>query len=198
MIVLRTLLLGILLTAGAAGLQATLAVKLDLATLTEKSELIIVGKVDTKAAKWDAAKTGIWTHHDVSVSETLKGKHEKTRDVVTRGGVVGAIGQNVAGSGSLDIGTQYVFFLWKDDDGRYRLQGMVQGAFVLSEREGVKHAKNSLSGLSTVDPLTLKPTKESAIEYKFADLKKAVAEQQKAAVEKAAEKAAEKPAGEDE
>ncbi|MCA8914391.1 MAG: hypothetical protein KDB90_03180 [Planctomycetes bacterium] len=179
------LLLVALLLAGAGCLHATVALKLDVATLTEKSDLIVVGKVDTSTAKWDAAKTGIWTHHDVTVSETLKGAHEKTRDVVTRGGVVGGVGQAVAGSGNLEIGTEYVFFLWKDYDGRYRLQGMAQGAFEISEREGVKYAENSLAGMTIVDAETLKPSRNKTdklpLEFKLADLKKTVADLQKPA-----------------
>ncbi|MCA8912519.1 MAG: hypothetical protein KDB82_12505 [Planctomycetes bacterium] len=181
--VLRVLIVAALISIGGAQLSATLAVKLDVATLTEKSDLVVIGKVDSKEARWDAGKKGIWTHHDVSVSETLKGKHEKTRDVVTRGGVVGTTGQNVSGSAKLEVGTEYVFFLWKDDDGRYRVQGMAQGAFQLETREGVKYAKNSLAGLSIVDPGTLKPEKAAALDLKLADLKKKVADQQKNAKE---------------
>lgn len=179
------LLLVAALVAGAGCLHATVALKLDVATLTEKSELIVIGKVDTSTAKWDASKTGIWTHHDVTVSETLKGTHEKTRDVVTRGGVVGEVGQSVSGSASLEVGTEYVFFLWKDDDGRYRIQGMAQGAFEISEREGVKYAENSLSGMTIVDAKTLQPSRNKTdklpLEFKLADLKKQVADNQKPA-----------------
>lgn len=181
------LLLGLLLLFGAHALHATVALQLDLATLTEESSLIVIGKVDSKEAKWDAGKTAIWTHHTLSVSETLKGAHEKSREVVIRGGVVGGVGQAVAGSGNLEIGTEYVFFLWKDDDGRYRLQGMAQGAFEISEREGVKYAKNSVSGMTIVDPETLKPSKEEAakqpLEFKLAELKKQVADAQKPAAD---------------
>ena len=179
----KTLLIALLLGASGSVLHATAALKLDVATLTEKSELIVVGKVDSSAAKWDAARAGIWTHHDLTVSETLKGRHEKTRDVVTRGGVVGDVGQHVAGAGSLDVGSEYVFFLWKDDDGRYRLQGMCQGAFEITEREDVKYVSNSVSGLTIVDAETLKPSRDKAaklpVELKFADLKKQVADEQK-------------------
>ncbi|MCB9893951.1 MAG: hypothetical protein H6839_05875 [Planctomycetes bacterium] len=182
---IRTMAVALLLVVCAAGLHATVALKLDVATLTTKSELIVIGKVDSATAKWDAAKTGIWTHHDITVSETLKGTHEKTRDVVTRGGVVGGVGQAVAGSGNLEIGTEYVFFLWKDDDGRYRLQGMAQGAFEISEREGVKYAENSLSGMTIVDADTLKPSRDKTatlpLELTLADLKKQVADLQKPA-----------------
>jgi hypothetical protein len=172
-----------LLSLGAASLSATLAVKLELTKLTEKSALIVIGKVDSKQAKWDAGKKGIWTHHSVTVSDTLKGKQQKTRDVVTRGGVVGTTGQNVSGSANLEVGAEYVFFLWKDTAGRYRLQGMVQGAFKLETREGVKYAKNSLSGLTIIAPTTLKPEKAAALEYKLTDLKKKVSDQQKNAKE---------------
>lgn len=165
------LLLGLLLLLGAGGLSATSAVQLDVATLTEKSSLIVVGKVDSKECKWDAAKTGIWTHYDLTVSETLKGTHEKSREIVIRGGVVGEVGQHVAGAGSLEDGAEYVLFLWKDDDGRLRLQGMRQGAFKVSEREGVKYAGNSLSGLRIVDPETLKVKKAKALEFELSALK---------------------------
>jgi hypothetical protein len=162
-------------------LHATTALKLDLATLTDESSLIVIGKIDSKEAKWDAGKTGIWTHHSLTVSETLKGTHEKTREVVTRGGVVGDTGQEVAGAGSPEIGDEYVFFLWKDDDGRLQLQGMVQGAFKVTETDGVKRAASSLAGLTIVDPDTLKPAKEAAtaLEYELADLKKEVADRVK-------------------
>ena len=176
---LRWALLLLLLVAGGA-LHATTALKLDLSTLTDKSSVIVIGKVDSREAKWDAGRTAIWTHHTVSVSETLKGTNEKSREVCIRGGVVGEIGQHVSGAGSLDVGSEYVLFLWKDDDGRLQLQGMVQGAFAITETDGVKHVKNSTAGQTIVDASTLKPVKESKpLEYKLADLKKEVADRVK-------------------
>ncbi|MBK8206304.1 MAG: hypothetical protein IPK87_05825 [Planctomycetes bacterium] len=155
---------------------ATMAVKLDLAALADHSALVVVAKLDSKTAKWDAAKTGIWTHHSLTVSETLKGDHAASREFVTRGGVVGDRGQHVAGSGTFDIGTEYVFFLWKDDDGRFQLTGMVQGAFAVSDDNGVKRAKNSFTGLTIVDATTLKPAVDkAALDYTLAELKKQVA-----------------------
>lgn len=183
----RFLSVALLLALAATALQATVALKLDLATLTEKSSLIVIGKVDSKEARWDAGRTGIWTHYELTVSETLKGMHEKSREVAIRGGVVGEVGQHVAGAGSLEVGTEYVLFLWKDDDGRYQLQGMAQGAFAVSEREGEKYAKNSVSGMTIVDPKTLKPSKDAAakqpLEFKLSELKKQVADAQKPAAD---------------
>ncbi|MBZ0138011.1 MAG: hypothetical protein K8I27_16770 [Planctomycetes bacterium] len=165
------LLLSLLLLLCVGELSATSAVQLDVAALTEKSSLVVVGKVDSSECKWDAAKAGIWTHYDLTVTETLKGAHEKSREVVIRGGVVGEVGQHVAGAGSLETGAEYVLFLWKDDDDRLRLQGMRQGVFQISEREGVKYAGNSLSGLRIVDPETMKVRKASALEFELTALK---------------------------
>src|SRR5690606_37478934 len=103
--VLQLMLVGVVLL-GASALCATSAIKLDIATLTEKSEVVIIGTVNSRESRWDADKTGIWTHHDVTVSETLKGEHLATRDVVIRGGMVGEIGQHVSGAGNLEDGAR--------------------------------------------------------------------------------------------
>jgi hypothetical protein len=169
-------------------LGATTAVKLDVATLIDKSDLVAIANVGDSQAKWDAGNKGIWTHYDISVSETLKGDHKPERQFVTRGGVVGNRGQHVAGSGSFTKGDEYVFFLWKDDDGRYQLTGMVQGAFAITEQNGVKRAKNSFTGLTLVDPKTLKPALDKSVhDYALANLKKLVQERVKAAAKPAEE-----------
>jgi hypothetical protein len=165
----------------APALAATTALKLSLDTLTDKSARIVVGKAGKGEARWDAAKTGIWTHHTVTVSETLKGDSANTVEVALRGGVVGDKGQHVSGAGKLEDGKEYLLFLWKDDAGRWQLQGMIQGAFQLETRDGVVYAKNALTGLTILDPETLKPTGEAAgQEYKLADAKKQIAARAKA------------------
>ncbi len=176
----RPVALALLLTL-AGTLQATMAVKLDLPTLTDKSDLIVIAKVGESRAKWDAGNTGIWTHYDISVSETLKGVHKAEREFVTRGGVVGNRGQHVAGSGTFAEGDEYVLFLWKDDDDRYRLTGMVQGAFAVSDVNGVRRARNSFTGLTLVDAKTLQPALDKSVhDYSLANLKASVSERVKA------------------
>jgi len=172
-----TLVLALLTNA----LDATTAAKLDLDALTDHSARIVVGKAGKGDARWDAAKAGIWTHYTVTVSETLKGDKAATTEVCIRGGVVGNVGQHVAGAGRLEEGNEYLLFLWKDDAGRWRLQGMVQGAFALESRDGVVYARNALTGLTIIDPKTLKPTGEAAgQEYKLADAKAKIAARIKA------------------
>lgn len=156
-------------------LHATMAVRLDVAQLADNSVLVVVARLDSKQARWDAAGAGIWTHHGITVSETLKGEHKASREFVTRGGVVGNRGQHVAGSGNFDVGSEYVFFLWQDDDGRLQLTGMVQGAFAITDDNGTRRAKNSFSGLTIVDAATLKPVADKKpLDITLADLKSQV------------------------
>lgn len=165
-----------LVTLLAPALAATTALKLGLDTLTDKSGRVIIGKAGKGEARWDAARTGIWTHYSVAVSETLKGDAANTIEVSIRGGVVGDVGQHVSGAGRLEDGKQYLLFLWKDDAGRWQLQGMIQGAFLLETRDGEVYAKNALTGLTIVDASTMKPTGENAgQEYKLSDARKTIA-----------------------
>lgn len=163
-------LLGLLVLLAPA-LCATTALKLDLDTLTDKSARIVVGKAGKSEARWDAGRTAIWTHYDFTVTETLKGEAVASTQVSIRGGVVGDTGQHVAGAGSLEKDKEYLLFLWKDDNGQWQLQGMVQGAFAIETRaDGTRHARNSLQGLTIVDARTLKPAgDQAAIELKLDD-----------------------------
>lgn len=177
---LRFIAVGLLLALASAA-HATMAVKLGLDKLVEESALVVIATIDSKDAKWDAGRKGIWTHHTVTVNETLKGEHKAEREFATRGGVVADRGQHVAGAGNFGKGEQYVLFLWRDDDGRYRLVGMVQGAFRVTEKDGIKRASNSFTGLVIVDPETLKPAEDQANhDYTLEELKKRVAEHAKA------------------
>ncbi|MBX3474184.1 MAG: hypothetical protein KF754_07355 [Planctomycetes bacterium] len=168
-------LAALMLAALAPLLAATTALKLDFDTLADKSARIVIGKAGKSAAAWDAARTAIWTHVDVTVSETLKGDAGNALKVAIRGGVIGNIGQSVGGAGNLQEGKEYLLFLWKDDDGQWQLQGMIQGAFEIETRDGTRYAKNSLSGLTIVDPKTLKPSgDQAATELKLADAREKV------------------------
>lgn len=173
----------ILLLLSAPALGATVAARLDLDTLTDNAVLVVRGKIESKEARWDAAQTGIWTHHALKVSQTIKGDAQATLEFVTRGGVVGNRGQHVAGNGNFETGEEYVLFLWRDDDKRLQLVGMVQGALKVSEENAVTRARNSFAGLSLVDPKTLKALPEGErqpLDLEVGELARRVAERVKA------------------
>jgi len=145
-----------------AALHAAVAVKLSLDDLAEHADVVVHATVKSNESRWDAAQRGIWTHHTIDVAETFKGEHQAAREFVTRGGVVGDIGQHVAGSGNFAAGEEYVLFLWRDAEDRLQLVGMVQGALKVSGEGDERRARNSFRGLTLVDPTTLQPTPEAA------------------------------------
>lgn len=164
------LLAGLVLLCGA--LDAAVALKLDLDQLTDNSVLVVRGKLESKDSRWDAGRAGIWTHHTVKVAETMKGTQADSREFVTRGGVVGEVGQHVAGAGTFTVGAEYVFFLWQDDSDRYQLVGMVQGAFAVTEENGESRVSNNFSGLTLVKDANLAPQQDrTPLNLTLADLK---------------------------
>ena len=178
---MRTLALALLLLL-AGNLCATTAAKLDLDALTTNSTVVARGKITAKEARWDKDNAAIWTHHTVEVSDVARGDKVKTLEFVTRGGVVGKVGQAVRGSGSFEIGDEHVLFLARDSEKRLQLVGMVQGAFKLSQREGKTYAKNSYSGLALVDGKTLQALSKEAsspLEFEIGDLLKRVRDKDK-------------------
>ncbi len=160
-------------------LSATVALKMDIESLTEESTLIVIAKVDRKESRWDAGNKGIWTHHEVTVENTLKGSADADQEFVTRGGVVGKLGQNVAGSGQFKIGERAVFFLWKDAAKRWRLTAMAQGAFKITGNK----VKNSVAGIKLVnsDLKALDKADKQPLKFVLADLKSDIKELVKAA-----------------
>ncbi len=172
----------LLLLLFAPALSATVALKLDLETLTDKAEVIVRVKIDTVDARWNAANTAIWTHHACTVSSTLKGDAKANVTFLTRGGVVGNKGQHVAGSGSFSAGEEYVLFLWRDEDKNLQLVGMVQGALRIKEVDGVERAVGSFAGLTLVNK-DLKPLPDAdkaPLDFSYADLTEKVSTRIKA------------------
>lgn len=175
---IRTLSL-LALLAVLPALSATVALKMDIESLTEKSTLIVVAKIASKESRWDAGKKGIWTHHKITVEDTLKGSADADQKFVTRGGVVGKLGQNVAGSGQFKIGERAIFFLWKDSAKRWRLTAMAQGAFKITGQK----VKNSVAGIKLVnsDLKALEKADKQPLEFELTDLTADIKELVKAA-----------------
>lgn len=184
MFALFLLLLG--LTVVPADLGATTAVKLELDALTDHATVVARGKIKSKEARWNADRTGIWTHHIVDVSDTARGGARTSLEFVTRGGVVGKVGQAVSGSGTFEAGEEHVLFLAEDDEKRLALVGMVQGAFKLRAEGGQTLARNAYTGLRLVNATTLRALGNEGsapLEFEVSDLLKRVRERVKAKAE---------------
>ena len=133
-------------------LSAAVAKKLSMEYLVENAKAIVHGKVKSMEAAWDKDKKAIWTEIEIEIEKTFKGDAKNTINVFVRGGQVGDIAQEVAGSPNFSKGHEVVVFCWEDSNKKLQILGMAQGKFkVYFGKDEKKYVKNSLSGLTLVD-----------------------------------------------
>ena len=170
---MKTLTLGALLLAFPA--FATTVIALDLTGLSRASDAIVQGKVTRAEPKLSKDGSRITTHYTVEVSDTLKGAAATTTvELVQPGGIVGDMGQKVAGTAHLKVGDEVVAFLERRGPRAFMFTGMAQGcfrverstdgsaAFAVQDREG---------DLMILDPVTRAPVEKGTEPMKLDDLK---------------------------
>jgi hypothetical protein len=82
-----------------------------------------------------AAMTGrtIYTHYRLNVSEVWKGT--AVAEVLVPGGAVNGLTQSFPGMPDLQVGTEYILFLWKSPaTGIIHLMGLGQGLYTVSRQ----------------------------------------------------------------
>lgn len=141
-------------TAGATTLLAV-----DVPALSRTADAIVRGKVVDVASKRSGDGRRVFTEIAIEVAETLKGTPPKRLILVQPGGIVGDLGQHVAGTGSFKRDEEVLVFLEQRGMGRYVLSGMAQGkyrierssdgkaAFALPEDAGDSQMIDRLTGL---------------------------------------------------
>lgn len=138
---------GALVSPGAA--RATLAEALDLETLVERSDDIVVARVLSKSSRWQGER--IVTDVVLEVSEVAKGEVSEGQrvEVLLLGGAVGELGMRVSGEAGLELGHEYVLFLrrW---NGTRRPVGMAQGALPVQRGGAEPLVQPGGAGLSLV------------------------------------------------
>lgn len=112
---------------------AAQAVAASVEDLTRSSDLVVRGRVVSTTARWSEGR--IYTHAEIQVATTLRGKAQGRVTVVTPGGVVDDLGQRVDGAATFTKGEEVVLFLGRPDGGRYRVIGLGQGKFAVEGRQ---------------------------------------------------------------
>ena len=79
--------------------------------LTDRSEVIVAGRITRSWSDWDSERKFIWTHYELSVSSVHKGAARIAVTVSEPGGVVGGRGMSIAGSVEYSPGDQVAVFL---------------------------------------------------------------------------------------
>ena len=113
--------------------QATLVPRLSLEQLAAESELVVHGTVVRRWADWGPARKFIWTHHEVRITDVLKGRPARSVIVSEPGGEIGDIGMAVAGAPRYQVGQEVVLFLERTEIGYLRGSGWGQGNFSVIE-----------------------------------------------------------------
>ncbi len=112
--------------------HASTLLSLDLSALTIQADRIVVGRVlDAVAFQ---RQNRIYTLHRIEISNVASGKNAvgDVIEVVTEGGRIGRIRQEVSGAATLEVGAQYLLFLEDRGDPTFAyVLGMSQGAYPL-------------------------------------------------------------------
>jgi hypothetical protein len=138
----------LLATAGATSIPS-----LSFEELTDRSELIVTGRINRAWADWDTGHKYIWTHYELGVSAALKGNPDATVILSEPGGVSGIEGMNIAGSVVYHPGETVLLFLQRMPNGYLRTTGWSQGKYRV-DKTGRLQAAALPGGMEVVDTKT--------------------------------------------
>lgn len=149
---------GLLGLAVASVAQATTMLEQDVAALTKSSAVVVRAKVLASQARWTSDHARIVTDTELEVLEAWKGAPAARVVVMQPGGIVGELGQKVAGAARFTVGEEVVLFLEPRGD-RFTVAGMSQGAFhVERSSDGrTSFARQVLDEALLLDPVTRQP-----------------------------------------
>jgi hypothetical protein len=111
--------------------HAAVAPRLTAEQLAAQSERIVHGQVSRSWAAWDSKHKYIWTHYEVSVTETLRGPHSATFTVSEPGGSLDGVNMTTSGTLPFTVGENAVLFLYRTPIGYWRVAGGPQGKFTI-------------------------------------------------------------------
>ncbi len=125
--------------------------------MTDQSEVVVQGQVTRSWSDWDGEHKYIWTHYEIAVASTQKGRPGATVVVSEPGGVVGDKAMAIAGVVSYATGEQVAVFLQRMPNGYLRTTGWGQGKFSV-DGSGHLHAAAFGAEVVTVGQQTRRPT----------------------------------------
>ena len=95
------------------------------------SAAIVQGRVVRSWASWDPDRTAIWTHYEIRVESTLKGKAGSTIIISEPGGELDGRHMQVVGAPHYEVGEEAVVFAAPTPVGYLRTCGWGQGKFAV-------------------------------------------------------------------
>lgn len=159
---------------GAAPLSGVTMQQLSMDELAVKSTAIVRGHVVDSYTAF--AGSTVYTHYHVAVTDTWKGATIPTVDVALPGGTAAGTRQTYAGVPQLNIGTDYVLYLWTSPvSGITMPTGFSQGIFAVSSDS----SSNLVISRAATSELMLDasghPVQDRAISMRLMDMRSQVA-----------------------
>ncbi len=118
---------------------ATIVRYLPLEEQAHTAAVVVVAVAGEQNCAWGSNSALIYTDTRFRVEQWVKGRGAAETLVARQlGGVIGDMGQSVAGTPVFRTGGRYVLFLAERGDGRYRVVGFSQGAYPVVRSVGGK------------------------------------------------------------
>ncbi len=133
--------------------QAATVEALELPELARRADRIAWAKVESLDARWTSDGARIVTDVSLRVTETWKGRQDERIDVLVPGGVVGRVGQRMAGAPELHVGQELVVFLEASGD-RSIVLGLSRGLFMVDRSRGAAVVSQPSSSVRSIDERT--------------------------------------------
>lgn len=107
--------------------------------LHEEADVIAVGQITGQHAFWNDAHDTIYTHYDITVTQTVKGAKRTTLTLRLMGGQVDDVRLSISGNPELQVGER-VLIAARDQGEFVTLVGMAQGKWTVRALNGMDHA----------------------------------------------------------
>ena len=132
----------LLLLAGVVSIHAATLQQLTMTQLVNASTAIVHGTVTASGTAMNSRT--IFTHYTVQVSEQWKGRTVAAVDVALPGGALNGVRQSYPGVPALQIGGEYVLFLWTGKSGITQITGFHQGIYLVGSNTASRQASGEL------------------------------------------------------
>jgi hypothetical protein len=118
--------------------------------LSDRSEIVAVGRVSQVQPQWEDGKGRISTHVTLAVTEYLKGgAGEKHITIITPGGEIDGVGEIYSHSAKFKADEDVVVFAARDNKGRLQVTNGHDGKFTV-QHDGAT-GKSIVNGTRTLD-----------------------------------------------
>ena len=129
----------------------TISRAIDFEEKVENAAAIVVGKCVSQQSKWDAGREWILTYSTFNVEKVLKGQHTQQITIVTPGGTIENITQDIIGVPKFQPGEENVVFVRNSQAGP-TVAFLEQGAYRLQKNDrGDRIVEPSVTSAVLVD-----------------------------------------------